>query len=190
MANTDTNTDGGDSKRAISKRDWINAAGDRVPTGSPDVAGIRYTYLANGESVEFKFADSQQLTYQFAAMGGVTKLGNVVNSIVNADDYDGSNPMEYVKDWLADAIAGQWREPGEGTRGPKYDNAILADVLATMAAAKGKSTTAPEYLAKLDDKKFRAQILAYAEVKAAYAQEAEKRGVTPRGPAKDIGDVL
>ena len=199
---TDTTENGNaDSKRAISKRDWLNAARERIPTGSADVAGIRYTYLANSKSVEFMFADSQQLTYQFAAMGGVTKLGNVVNSIVNADDYDSSDPMETVAEWLADAIAGEWREPGDGTpRGPKYDNAVLADVLAEMAAAKGKNVPAADYLARLVGdagnkeslsaaRKYRGIVIGLEEVKTAYKLEAEKRGIA-KAPTKTVDDVL
>jgi len=198
---TDTTTNG-KKRETISKRDWINAARERVPTGSPDVAGIRYTFLANSKSVEFMFADSPQLTYQFAAMGGLTKFGNEVNSIVNADDYDSSDPMDSVAEWLQDAIDGNWRETGDGTpRGPKYDNAILADVLSGLAAAQGKTVPAADYLAKIvgtdGDKeslsaarKAKALYVSYDQVKDAYKAEAAKRGIVAKSPAKPLGDVL
>jgi len=200
---TDTTTNGSGKTRAtISKRDWLNAQRERVPTGSADVAGIRYTFLANNKSVEFMFADSQRLTYQFAAMGGLTKFGNEVNSIVNADDYDSSDPMDSVAEWLQDAIDGNWREEGEGVaRGPKYDNAILADVLAGLAAAQGKTVPAADYLAKIvgvdGDKeslsaarKAKALFVSYDAVKDAYKAEAAKRGIAPKAPAKPLGDLL
>lgn len=181
-----TNTDTDKKGRAISKREWLNAAGEKVATGSADVAGLRYTNLATGESVQFMFADNQQLTYQFAAMGGLTKIGNVVNSIVNADDYDGSNPMVAAQDWLTAALSGEWREPGDGPRGPKYDNGVLAAVIAGMPNAKGD---AAHYAAKLEDKKYRAAVLRVPEVMTAYAVEAEKRGLT-KPAAKSVDDIL
>ena len=166
------------TKKRIATREWINAAGDKVPTGSADVAGVRYTYLSTGGSVEYKYGASDQLDRQFAAMGAVTKLGNIVNTITNDESYDGRDPMPELVAWLAEAMKpdGQWREPGEGVaRGPKYDKSLLATVLLAMLGAKAAGDFA-YYLAKLDDKSYYAKVRANSKVMAEYAIEFAKRG--------------
>lgn len=174
---TDTNTaDTGDSRRAIAKREWINAAGERVPTGSADVAGARYTYLATGNSVEYVYGANPQLDRQFAAMGAVTKLGNIVNTITNDDSYDGRDPIPDVIAWLKEAGEGQWREAGEGVaRGPKYDKDVLAGCIVTLLGGKAAGDVA-HYREKLDDRSYYAKVRANTKVMAAYATEMEKRG--------------
>lgn len=163
-------------KKAIAKREWINADGDKVPTGSADVAGVRYTYLATGNSVEYVIGENPQLDRQFAAMGAVTKLGNVVNTITNDDSYDGRDPMPEVIEWLKEAAGGQWREAGEGVaRGPKYDKDLLAAVLVAALGEKAAGDIL-QYRQRLDDKSYYAKVRANTKVMAAYAQELAKRG--------------
>ena len=175
MSNTET--DEGKKSRQVAKRDWLNEAGERVPTGSPDVIGVRYTYIPTGESVEYVFGDDT-LTRQFAAMGAVTKIGNVVNSIVNADDYDGvENPMIAVKEWLEAAAKGEWREPGEaGPRGPKYDKDVLATALHAELGAAAKGDVA-SYRVRLDDKSYYAKVRANTKVMARYMAAMAEKGV-------------
>lgn len=171
-----TPDDNGDSKRRIATREWINADGEKVPTGSADVAGVRYTYLATGGSVEWRYGVNDQLDRQFAAMGAVTKLGNIVNTITNDDAYDGRDPVPEVVKWLEEATAGQWREAGDGlARGPKYDKAVLATVIVTLLAGQAAGDYA-HYLAKLDDKSYYAKVRANTKVMAAYHAEMAKRG--------------
>lgn len=173
---SDTTQAEGESRRAIAKREWINAAGEKVPTGSAEVAGVRYTYLATGNSVEYRIGDSQQLDRQFAAMGAVTKLGNIVNTITNDDAYDGRDPIPDVVEWLKEAAAGQWREAGEGVaRGPKYDKDVLAGVIVTLLGDKSAGDVA-HYRERLDDRSYYAKVRANTKVMAAYAVEMEKRG--------------
>jgi hypothetical protein len=167
----------GDSKRRIATREWINADGEKVPTGSPDVNGVRYTYLATGGSVEWIYGVNPQLDRQFAAMGAVTKLGNIVNTITNDDAYDGADPIPAVVAWLEEASKGQWREAGDGiARGPKYDKTVLATVLVALLAGKEGAGDYASYLARLDDKSYYAKVRANTKVMAAYATEIAKRG--------------
>lgn len=171
-----TQTPDTESRRAIAKREWINGAGEKVPTGSADVAGVRYTYLATGNSVEYKIGENPQLDAQFAAMGAVTKLGNIVNTITNDDGYDGRDPIPDVVEWLKEAAAGQWREAGEGVaRGPKYDKDVLAGVIVTLLGDKAAGSVA-DYRTRLDDRSYYAKVRANTKVMAAYATEMEKRG--------------
>lgn len=176
MSDTAATPDNAESKKRIATREWINAAGEKVPTGSADVAGVRYTYLSTGGSVEYKYGASPELDRQFAAMGAVTKLGNIVNTITNDDSYDGRDPMPELVAWLAEAMKGQWREPGEGVaRGPKYDKDLLASVLVAMLGAKAAGDVV-HYREKLDDKSYYAKVRANSKIMAEYAIEFAKRG--------------
>jgi hypothetical protein len=173
---TDTTENGATEKRRIATREWINADGEKVPTGSPDVNGVRYTFLATGGSVEWVYGVNPQLDRQFAAMGAVTKLGNIVNTITNDDAYDGRDPIPEVVEWLGEAAGGQWREAGDGVaRGPKYDKTVLATVIVGLLAGQAAGDYA-HYLAKLDDKSYYAKVRANTKVMAAYAAEMAKRG--------------
>lgn len=164
------------SKRQIAKREWINKGGEKLPTGSPDVAGVRYTFISTGKSVEFMLGDDN-LSRQFAAMGAVTKIGNVVNSIVNAEDYDNSDPMPAVEEWLTNAINGEWREPAEaGTaRGPKYDKGVLAAALHAELGAKATGDVA-SYLTRLEDRSYYAKVRNNPKVMSRYMQEMASKG--------------
>lgn len=176
MTDTTQAPDSGKGGRAIAKREWINAQGERIPTGSADVAGARYTYLATGGSVEYRYGENEQLDRQFAAMGAVTKLGNIVNTITNDDSYDGSDPIPDVIAWLKEASGGQWREAGEGVaRGPKYDKDVLAAVLLAALGDKAAGDLL-SYRQRLDDKSYYAKVRANTKIMAAYATEIAKRG--------------
>ena len=166
-----------DEKRnAIAKREWINDEGAKVVAGSPGAVGFRYTFLASGKSVDYIIGEAGKLATMFGIMGGLTKVGNIVNSIVNADDYDGSDPMPDVEEWLKEADAGQWREPGEGvTRGPKYDKDVLASVLVVKLGAGAKGDVA-HYRLRLDDKSYYAKVRANTEVMASYMAVMAERG--------------
>lgn len=168
-----------DSKRAtIAKRDWLDKDGSRVPTGSPDVAGWRYTFNATGKSIEHALDPAMPLfDRQCAAMGGLTKIGNVVNSIVNADEYDGADPMPSVEEWYLGAVEGTWREiaePGAG-RAPKYDKDVLAASLIAVLGAKAQGDVA-SYRERLDDKSYYAKVRANPTVMAHYMKEMAARG--------------
>lgn len=186
MANTDNTTDASDSKRRIATRDWINADGEKISTGSADVAGVRYTYLATGGQVEWLYGVNPQLDRQFAAMGAVTKLGNIVNTITNDDAYDGRDPIPEVVAWLKEASDGQWREAGDGiVRGPKYDKSVLATVIVTLLAGQAAGDYA-HYLAKLEDRSYYAKVRANTKVMAAYHAEMAKRG----GDTDDVTGIV
>jgi hypothetical protein len=182
-----TNATADKPRKQIAKREWIDDAGKVLPVGSADVAGVRYTFLGDkeglckavGNSVEYKLGEYPELDARFAAMGAVTKLGNVVNTIVNDDAYDGRDPIPELVEWLTAAQAGQWREPGEGiARGPKYDKDVLATVLhAQLVADYGdKAADVAEYRERLDDKSFYAKVRANTKVMAAYLAEMATRG--------------
>jgi hypothetical protein len=183
MSSTDVNDD--DKRSAIAKREWINDAGEKVVAGDASAVGFRYTYLATGKSVDYIIGEAGKLSTMFGIMGGLTKVGNIVNSIVNADDYDGtSDPMPEVEAWLKEADAGKWREPGEGVaRGPKYDKDVLAQALVATLASAAKGDAA-HYRTRLDDRSYYAKVRANVKVMSAYMAEMAKRGTAQ---AQDSG---
>lgn len=168
----------GSGRSAIAKREWINDSGEKVVAGDQSAVGFRYTYLATGKSVDYIIGEAGKLATMFGIMGGLTKVGNIVNSIVNADDYDGStDPMPEVEAWLKEADAGQWREPGEGgaARGPKYDKDVLAAALHGVLGSKVTGDVA-SYRARLDDKSYYAKVRANVQVMSAYMKAMADKG--------------
>lgn len=177
MSSTDVNETEEGKRAAIAKREWINDSGEKVVAGSPDAVGFRYTYLASGKAVDYIIGEKAKLATMFGIMGGLTKVGNIVNSIINADDYDGkTDPMIEVEAWLKEADAGKWREIGEGAaRGPKYDKAVLASSLVQVLGAKAQGDVA-HYAEKLEDKSYYAKVRANPTVMAKYMEEMAARG--------------
>lgn len=177
--------DGDDSgRKSVAIREWINESGEKVVAGDPTAVGFRYTFRANGESVDYLCGEAGKLPTMLAIMGGLTKVGNIVNSVINADDYDGvANPMDDVREWLALADAGKWREIAEGTtRGPKYDKDVLAAALLQWLGSTAKGDIA-HYRERLDDKSYYAKVRANPEVMAGYlAQMAERGNATVSSP--------
>jgi len=173
MSDVDTATNG-KKRKAIAERDWLNAEGEVISTGSPDVAAVRYTFLATGSSVEYELGKNETLDRQFAAMGAVTKIGNVVNTF--KDDGEAGDPIEAVKAWLQAAMNGEWREAGEGlARAPKYDKDILAAVIVQVLGDKAGGDIA-SYRLRLDDKSYYAKVRAKTKIMAAYHAELAARG--------------
>lgn len=164
-----------DKRKAIAVRDWINAAGE-VVKNEADATGFRYTYRKTGSAVDYQCDPAKKLTVMFACMGGLTKVGNIVNSIVNADDYNGDDPMPDVVSWLAGAENGVWREPTEaGARGPKYNRDVLAGVLHTMIGPDVKGDVV-YYREKLNDASYYAKVRGNAGIMNQYHQEMARRG--------------
>lgn len=185
---TDTTQGEGESKRAaIAKREWVDESGAHTPDRAKAV-GARYTYLKSGNSLERVFGDAGKPETMCACMGWLTKVGNIVNSVVNADDYDGAtDPMIEAKDWDTELGNGIWREAGEGVaRGPKYDKDTLAGALLACLTAKGaaKSDLAG-YRTRLDDKSYYAKVRANTEVMAQYYKDLAAKGGEAVAPNTD-----
>lgn len=178
MANTDS-ADNAGKRPTISKREWIDENGQHTPDRTKAV-GARYTYLKSGNSIERKFGPAGDATTMCACMGWMTKVGNIVNSIVNADDYDGTtDPMDEVVAWDGDLGKGIWREAAEGVaRGPKYDKDVLAGSLIAVIQAEGKQPAgdAAHYRARLDDKSYYAKVRGNTKVMAQYYKDVAAKG--------------
>lgn len=180
MSDVQSGTDEKRSGSAIAKREWINDSGEKVVAGSPEAVGFRYTFLASGKSVDYIIGEAGKLSTMFGILGGLTKIGNIVNTIVNADSYAGEDPMTDVSEWLKEADAGQWREPGEGgaARGPKYDKDVLAAALLEYLTTVGDKPQGDvaHYRAKLDDKSYYAKVRARVPLMAIYYKLMAAKG--------------
>jgi len=193
---TDTDNASATAKRAkASERLMFDATG--AETSNPlECAKAGYKIPATGHTLEYVFGDNPAVDRAFAVFGFHTKIGNVANTVRN-DKSDPGTPddeAEAIDDFFASLANGQWREPSEGgPRGPKYDDAILGDVIAKALGDKAKGDGA-HYAARLADKAYRQKILAAQingqTVKDLYAAEAAARGIAkPAAPVRDLGDL-
>lgn len=183
---TDTESAAGEDtgkRQQIAKREWIDEKGEHTPDRSLAV-GARYTYIKTGNAIERVFGEKGKPETMCAIMGWQTKVGNIVNSVINDDSYDGSaDPMVDVKSWDEELGKGVWREPGSGeARGPKYDKDVLAAALHTELADKAKGDVA-SYRTRLDDKSYYAKVRANPAIMVRYMQEMAKQ-------AAPAGDTL
>src|SRR5207244_3554658 len=115
--------------------------------------GARFTLEGTGKSYDLQIGPAGAAATMFAVFGFWTKLGNVLNTVLNDKDSPGTpdEAAQEIDDFLAGATTGTWREAGEGVgRGPKYDNDILGSVLVTMLGAAAKGDAA-YYAARMAD---------------------------------------
>ena len=175
-------------RKVVAKREWLDSNGKKISVGDLDVAAVRYTYLATGRTVDYIIGAYPKLDAAFAAMGAVTKLGNIVNTVINADDYNGTDdPMDDVVAWLAAAQSGQWREESPGPKGPKYDKDVIAGVLVDLLSGKPGALDYQGYREKLDsDLSWYAKVRAQPEVMAEYMKRMAAKGA----PAGGIDSLL
>lgn len=192
---TDTTQGQSPAKKStqIAKREWIDDKGEHT-SDRTKACGARYTFLKTGKSIEriWQDANGNQLpaglpVVMAANMGWMTKVGNVVNSVVNADDYNGTDdPMEDVEAWDKAFGEGVWREESEGVaRGPKYDKGILAQAIVAEIQAQGQKPggDAAYYEAKLADKSYYAKVRGRQVIMARYYNLLAAAGGQPAADA-------
>lgn len=156
MSDVNTTTpSASDSKRkTVSKRDQIDANGNPV-SKIEEATGARYTLLGlkgGNRDFDIQLGEAGKATTMFAIFGAWTKIGNVVNSVLNDKD-DPGTPDEAageVEAFLALAEQGKWAERS-ATVGAKVDKALLAAIIAEWAAGQGKQVVAGEVEQKLID---------------------------------------
>ena len=112
-------------------------------------------------------------------LGWWTKLGNVLNTVINdkADPGTLDDAALAIVEHIENCRKGIWREVTEGTpRGPKYDKDILAGALLAILTKSGKAKrTLAEYRAAMDDKSYAAKARARTDVMAQYYKDLEAR---------------
>lgn len=183
------------ARQKVSERTFIDAAGAEVER-MEQATGARYTLVQAGKSFDAQMGDAGKLPTMFAIFGFWTKVGNVANTVLNDKDAPGTavEAATEIEDFLASVETGTWREAGEGPRGPKYDNNVLATVLVAALGSAAKGDVA-YYEARLGDNKgeadpankgYRSKVVARDDIKAAYWQEMAARGIAkPAAPAAE-----
>lgn len=113
------------SRVARAIREFIDADGNKVED-KMDAKGARYTLRSNGKKIELMFG-SDAATFACAAMGFLTKVGNVVNTVVNGPEA-GSDDDAYdaATEWVEQLKSGIWREKVEGVGTARIDKDALA----------------------------------------------------------------
>ncbi len=160
-------------RRRIASRNMIDASGN-VTKDIMAATGAQYIYRPTGSKVERQFGSPGPET-ACAIFGYLTKIGNVVNSIVNADDYDGeADPVSQAQTWDADLGKGIWREKAEGVgRTSKFDKDLLAMVLIDKLGANAKGDV-QHYRERLDDRSYFGKVRNNPELMAAYYEAVGK----------------
>lgn len=182
------------TKQKVSNRDFINASGEIVDQ-IEKATGARYTIVkANGtddkgkpiymniQKFDWQAGEAGNPTTMAAIFGFHTKVGNVVNTVLNDKDAPGTadDAAAAAGEWIAELQKGVWAERAGGAGGLRYDPEVLA-----MAIASVTGKPADGFLSKMGwkvDPKTGAQVdadtkgaLSYgafamrnAKVKAAY----------------------
>lgn len=173
------------TKKKRSDRYFIDAAGDEAERMEL-ATGAGYS-LVNADGSEIESWEYQSglpagniVTMHFI-LGWWTKIGNVVNTVVNDKDEPGTlaDAALAVTEHVENCNKGIWREVTEGAvRGPKYDKDILAGALLAVLTASGLAKQdLAGYRAKLDDKSYAAKVRARTDVMAQYYKDlAERKG--------------
>ena len=167
------------ARQKVSTRDFIDADGNVVDR-MEQATGARYTLEQNGKAFDAQFGTAGSPETMFAIFGFHTKVGNVANTVLNDKDAPGTadDAAVEIEAFLESTGKGVWREPSEsGPRGPKYDNAILAE--AFISLLKQPKGDVAHYAARFaNEKSYRAQVLVGEGVKDAYWKLAAARGLS------------
>lgn len=170
------------SKR--SERYFIDKSGDEVDR-MEQATGAGYSLVsADGSEVQSwelqsGLSPASSVTMHFI-LGFWTKVGNVVNTVVNDKDSPGTleDAALAVTEHLSNCESGVWREVGEGVaRGPKYDKDTLAGALLAVLTTENKAKgDLANYRARLDDKSYAAKVRARTDVMAQYYKDLAAKG--------------
>lgn len=137
------------ARTKVSEREYLGPDG-KIVDSIDQAAGARYTLVGtDGASFDALFGEPAVETTLYAIMGFHTKLGNVANTVLNAEGggtvKDAAAAVAAFHQRVAKGGPGAWREPGEGVGVTRYDTAIMADCIAKVT---GKPVD--QFLAKME----------------------------------------
>lgn len=146
-----------EKRKAVSKRLYLLADGtetDKIESAT----GARYMLLdpAGNHSFDQQFGDAGHFATMCAIFGFHTKVGNVVNTVLNDKDEPGS-PSEAAaaaSAWIEAASAAEpvWAERAAGGEA-RIDRDALAGAIAAVAAAAGHTPDLVRIRQRMEDEK-------------------------------------
>lgn len=144
-------------RQAVADRQWIDKDA-KVTADETQAIGFRYVLLgegkdkaervANGHSFEYLVGDAGKPATMLGIFGGLTKTGNIVNTMVNDKTDPVTDPqiiLAGIKDWFAQLDEGKWGEERVGGIA-RFDREILATALHNVT-----KRPRDEFVAKLAD---------------------------------------
>ena len=171
MSDTNDSAAADSKRKRVSERRFLNAAGEKS-VGPVADGSVQYILLGSDGKTALKswtLDGSSPGLAQLAMFGFVTKVGNVANSVLNADEPGTpEEAAEEIDAFIAGLADGTWREAATGaSRGPKYDKDVLASALIAELGEKAKGDVA-HYRERLDDKSYYAKVRANTAIMARY----------------------
>jgi hypothetical protein len=147
---TDTNAAGAATKAkkaAVADRQWIDLTGAEV-SDETTATGFRYKDLATGKSFVWQSGGAAGTAITMLAIfGGLTKAGNIRNTLVNAPGADpNEDVVQAINDWFDGVDLGKWGEERVGGPGSRFNREILARAI---AEASGHAIGSDFYNARL-----------------------------------------
>ena len=128
-------------RKSVSKRLFINAAGDEVDK-IEEATGGRYVLLVpeGNRAFDQQFGEAGKLGTMCAIFGFHTKAGNVANTVLNDKDDPGTpaDAATELEAWIKQADGGVWAERAAGGVGARIDKDALAGAIVAVAEAAGK----------------------------------------------------
>jgi hypothetical protein len=132
---------------SVADRQWVDAGGQEVE--ADEATGFRYVDKASNRAFTWQSGHSAGTALTMLAIfGGLTKAGNIRNTLVNSKNADpNADVIAGIEDWFSELDNGIWaaERTGGGIR-------VNAEVLAqAIAAVKGEHDHTP-YLTKITNK--------------------------------------
>lgn len=141
-----TNT--GRQRKKISRRELFTVNGGKAES-MIDATGAAYVVLDNNGTsageVEYTFGADATVDRMFALFGFFTKVGNVVNSVLN-DREDPGSPAEAAQaatEFMQQVARGVWREAGT-SEGPRTHLPTLAQAIDQWMVGSNRASPGSE----------------------------------------------
>lgn len=145
MTDVGTTTTATATREAVADRKWIDAAGNEAEADA--ATGFRYLDLATQKAFVWQsgHAAGTALT-MLAIFGGLTKAGNIRNTLVNGPKGDpNADVIGGIQEWFDELDNGTWAADRVGGGGMRFNAEALSRAIAT---AKGEHDHSA-YLAKI-----------------------------------------
>jgi len=158
---------------ARSIREFIDADGNKVED-KMDAKGARYTFRGTGKELTLMFG-ANPATFACAALGFLTKVGNVVNTTVNGPETGtDDDAFDAASEWVDQLNSGIWREKVEGVGVARIDKDALA-----RAVVEVKPQDHEKVRARLEtDPAFVRKVRQHTKVRELYEQYVGKAAVS------------